>query len=112
MQFQTFPEKESRPGRKTAGAPQLPYETGSVKIQRAFLTSAHLLEAQYSGGKGDTQVFFIGTMFLFNGNSIVFLFHFDNIGTGGMVIVIVMKSSSGKQFIREPLQVFRFRNIQ
>lgn len=58
MQFQTFPEKESRPGRKTAGAPQLPYETGSAKIQRAFLTSAHLLEAQYSGGKGDTQVFF------------------------------------------------------
>ena len=58
MQFQAFPEKESRPDRKTAGAPQLPYETGSVKIQRAFLTSAHLLEAQYSGGKGDTQVFF------------------------------------------------------
>ena len=60
MQFQAFPEKESRPDRKTAGAPQLPYETGSVKIQRAFLTSAHLLGAQYSGGKGDTQVFFNG----------------------------------------------------
>ena len=62
--------------------------------------------------KGIHKYFFIGTMFLFNGNSIVFLFHFDNIGTGGMVIVIVMKSSSGKQFISEPLQVFRFRNIQ
>jgi len=71
MQFQTFPEKESPPpnnaepedappaeGEGGGGAPQLPYETGSVKIQRAFLTSAHLLEAQYSGGKGDTQVFF------------------------------------------------------
>jgi hypothetical protein len=58
MQFQTFPEKESRPGRKTTGAPQLPYETGSVKIQRAFLTSAHLLETQYRTGKRDKQVFF------------------------------------------------------
>ena len=62
--------------------------------------------------KGIRKYFFMGTMFLFNGNSIVFLLHFDNAGPEGMTVVIVMKSSSGKQFISEPLQVFRFRNIQ
>ena len=97
MQFQAFPEKKkSPPTVKRPGRPNYPMKLDRLRSRELFNERSPARERNIVEEKGIRKYFFMGTMFLFNGNSIVFLLHFDNAGPEGMTVVIVMKSSSGK----------------